>query len=333
MVNLAGFVESTPHDLFLSGGDFMQGTGISNYDDGERAMKIANIMGYDAIAAGNHEFDFDYTKLRTYGKSAPIYSLNSIYNKAVSGNGVNKAKGDQLLPGVRTKLIKGDLQVGIIALTTPDTAIKASPKYIRDIEIQNMATEAQKAVDHFESAGINLVILVGHMGDEEAAVERVSEVIKKTRGIDLVIDGHSHILYEPGKSMKNKDGEDVPLGQNGAYTRHIGKMQFDFNRKTGHIENFRNKYYDLNDLNNPETLARISNTPNAKAAAAIVEVAKTEYGKYAKKAAFTMPHALLDSLEFKAKSDLVEGSGKDTPVRSVRTFESTAGDFFADAML
>lgn len=130
----------------------------------------------------------------------------------------------------------GDTSVAFVGATTPESFTKSTPAYFQDAggnyiygfceddSGQSLYNQIQAAVDSARGAGADYVILVGHLG-ENGVTDRWSSdnIISHTRGIDAVIDGHSHETVQ-GKTVKNADGRDILLTQTGTKLKDIGKL-------------------------------------------------------------------------------------------------------------
>ena len=75
-----------------------------------------------------------------------------------------------------------------------------------------------------------LVVLISHLGWDEGELTD-QHVIANTRGIDLVLGGHSHTYFETIRYVRNLDGQEVPVDQNGKHAAFVGKMTLKFENK------------------------------------------------------------------------------------------------------
>ena len=182
--------------LLLSAGDACQGTALVNQSQGADAITFMNLAGYDAMCPGNHEFDWGVDNFKNLIKDAnfPVLAANIVYknNKSV------------VFDTKRIFTTKSGLKVGVFGLDTPETATKANPGKMKDLEfLQGDALYecAQSQVDQLKDSGCDLIIALGHLGvDEESAAtgSRSVDVASHVTGIDLFIDGHSHTAMEHG---------------------------------------------------------------------------------------------------------------------------------------
>ncbi|ATJ83594.1 bifunctional UDP-sugar hydrolase/5'-nucleotidase UshA [Halomonas beimenensis] len=172
--------------LLLSGGDINTGVPESDLLDAEPDFKGMNLLGYDAMAVGNHEFDNPLAVLRRQEAWAdfPLLSAN-IYRRST---------GQRLFPAYELFELEG-LEVAVLGLTTDDTAVIGNPEYLADIEFRDPVEEAAKLVPELRERA-DLVIAVTHMGhyaDARHGANAPGDVTlaRRVPGIDLVVGGHS----------------------------------------------------------------------------------------------------------------------------------------------
>ncbi len=220
-------LQDTPYVTLVDAGDAVQGAPIGTISDGGYIIEIMNKVGYDFAIPGNHEYDYGMGRFMELAGQ-----LNCGYT---SCNFMNLAAGTTVFEPYRM-FTYGDTRVAFVGATTPESFTKSTPAYFQDSQGnyiygfcedesgQGLYNQIQATVDAAKGAGADYVILVGHLG-ENGTTDRWSSdnIVKNTRGIDAVIDGHSHETV-PGKTVKNADGKDVPLTQTGTKLKNIGKL-------------------------------------------------------------------------------------------------------------
>lgn len=212
--------------LLLDAGDVFSGTLYFNQYNGLADLYFMNLMKYDAMVFGNHEFDKGPKVLAEFVKEAKFPfvnsnvdvsaepALNSLTHKEIGAPG----EAGQIYPAL-IKEIHGE-KVGIIGLTTPETAVLASPG--ENIKFQYEVEAAQKQVDALKAAGVNKIIALTHLGYSED--EKLAESVK---GLDVIVGGHSHTkLAEP--VVYNKDTEPTLIVQTGEYNANLGQLDVTF---------------------------------------------------------------------------------------------------------
>lgn len=172
--------------LLLDAGDAIQGAPLVGLSQGETAIEFMNAAGYDAMALGNHEFDYGQAQLAKLAESAAFPML------AANVMGADDAPA---YPAQAIFTLNG-CKVGVFGLAAPETAIKAHPKQVAGLTFRNggaLYETAQAQVQELRDAGCELVVCLGHLGtDAESEPNRSLDVLAHVTGIDLFLDGHSH---------------------------------------------------------------------------------------------------------------------------------------------
>ena len=212
--------------LLLDAGDVSQGRPIVNLSKGGNAFAFMNAVGYDAMCPGNHEFDWGVDQMLQNAATAefPILCANMLRTS------------DKTLYFEPYHIFEtGGYRVGVIGLDTPETLTKANPDLMKNVTFLmdgDLFACVQQYVDEVKAKGCDLVVVLGHMGvDDESTGNRSLDVIANTTGIDLFIDGHSHVLLNEKVQQKHEEGaENVPttlLVSAGCYGHAIGEVVFD----------------------------------------------------------------------------------------------------------
>ena len=207
--------------LVLDAGDFSQGDTSVSLSEGATAIELMNMAGYDAVALGNHEFDYGFEALKKNMESAqfPVLAANVKYN------------GELAFDDAAVFTTPGGTKIGVFGLDTPETATKAHPGKIAGVTFASGEEMYQIAQDMAtmlrEDEGCNYVICIGHLGiDDETATtaNRSIDLLGKVTGIDVFIDGHSHSTEEEIVEKTNADrkvGETI-LTSTGTKLENIG---------------------------------------------------------------------------------------------------------------
>ena len=139
----------------------------------------------------------------------------------------------------------GDLKIGFVGAVTPDAYTKSTIKdilneagepmydFLADETGQRLCVGLQKAIDETRQAGADYVILVSHLGNNDSITEqfRTDAVVGKLRGLDLIIDGHSHETYN--RTVTDGENRQVPIAQTGSNMKAIGQTKI---YKDGRLE-------------------------------------------------------------------------------------------------
>ncbi|MGL4971754.1 MAG: 5'-nucleotidase C-terminal domain-containing protein, partial [Culicoidibacterales bacterium] len=211
VAKLKTFVDQTQPDLLFDAGDALQGLPLSNESQGMMMLEAMNAIGYDAMAVGNHEFDFGYAQAQTYVNEANFPILAS--------NILDKIKNESAFEQTTMFELYG-IQVGVVGVATPETAEKTHPDNVVDVTFQDPYTTTQAAVDQLEADGADIIIALSHLGLDDSSTERADLLAEQVEGLDLIIDGHSHTkLTEP--LVVNG----TPIVQTGEYLNNVGVIE------------------------------------------------------------------------------------------------------------
>lgn len=202
-----GYMEAEG-SLVLDAGDTLHGTSFATLDLGESVAKVINAVGYDAMAPGNHDFNYGQDQLTTLGELANVELL--------AGN--VKDINDELKYGdIFVKEIEG-VKVGVLGLATPETAYKTNPTNVEGLSFgteEEIIAETKAMVQALNDLGVDIVIGLMHMGIDADSLVKSTTIAEQVDGIDLIIDGHSHseleeytvvngtILTSTGEHFKN----------------------------------------------------------------------------------------------------------------------------------
>lgn len=207
----------TNNYILVDGGDQFQGTLFYTYYKGMLAAEMMNLMGYDGMTVGNHEFDDGPEVLRGFMDAVEFPILMS--NADVSGEPL---LADALMKS--TVIERGGEKLGLIGLTPQDTHELASPG--DNIIFTDPSDAVQGEVDKLTEMGVNKIIVLSHSG--YVVDQRVAE---NTTGVDVIVGGHSNTL------LGDMDGaagayptvvNGVQIVQAYAYGKFLGELNVTF---------------------------------------------------------------------------------------------------------
>lgn len=225
--------------LLLSGGDVNTGVPESDMQDAEPDFRGMNLIGYDAMAVGNHEFDKPLSVLRQQQKWAkfPLLSAN-IYQKS---------SGKRLFQPYALFKRMG-LKIAVLGLTTDDTAKIGNPRYLTDIEFRRPASEAKAVVEQLRAEeNPDVIIAATHMGhypdgqhgtNAPGDVEMAREL--PVGYLDLIVGGHSQNPvcmtsanmrehhYVPGMPCAPDRQNNTWIVQAHEWGKYVGRADFTF---------------------------------------------------------------------------------------------------------
>ncbi|WP_193158734.1 bifunctional UDP-sugar hydrolase/5'-nucleotidase UshA [Serratia marcescens] len=225
--------------LLLSGGDINTGVPESDLQDAEPDFRGMNLVGYDAMAIGNHEFDNPLSVLRQQEKWAtfPLLSAN-IYQKST---GRRLFKPYALFD-------KQGIKIAVIGLTTDDTAKMGNPEYFTDIEFRVPAPEAKRVVEQLrKDEKPDVIIAATHMGhyDNGEHGSNAPGDVEMARSLpagylDMIVGGHSQdpvcmagdnrkqVDYVPGTPCSPDRQNGTWIVQAHEWGKYVGRADFEF---------------------------------------------------------------------------------------------------------
>lgn len=225
--------------LLLSGGDINTGVPESDLQDAEPDFRGMNLIGYDAMAVGNHEFDNPLTVLRQQEKWAKFPFL--------SANIYQKSTGDRLFKPWAI-FTRQDIKIAVIGLTTDDTAKIGNPEYFTDIEFRKPAEEAKVVIQELNmNEKPDVIIATTHMGhydngDHGSNAPGDVEMARSlpAGSLEMIVGGHSQdpvcmasenkkqVNYVPGTPCAPDKQNGIWIVQAHEWGKYVGRADFEF---------------------------------------------------------------------------------------------------------
>jgi 2',3'-cyclic-nucleotide 2'-phosphodiesterase/3'-nucleotidase/5'-nucleotidase len=200
--------------LLLDAGDVFTGTLYFTKFEGAKDAELMNLVQYDTMALGNHEFDKSSAVLANFMKKVnfPLLSANLDFSKDAD---LNKVPGKHL-PYMIKKF--NGFQVGIFGLTTESFRETSSPS--DEIAIRSTIESAKQTVATLRAAGVDKIIALTHIGLYEDM-----ELAKQVPEIDVIVGGHTHDKLDAPRKWNN-----TLIVQAGQYGEHLGLLTLSFDR-------------------------------------------------------------------------------------------------------
>lgn len=192
--------------LVLDAGDTLHGQTILSISEGESMVEIMNLIGYDAMAAGNHDFNYGQDRL---------LELEGLANFPILAANVLKADGTPLLTPYIIKELAG-VKVAIFGLATPETLYKTHPDNVQGLTFKDPVATAGEMVKELKDKA-DVIIALSHLGLDEGSEVKSSDIAAQVKGIDIIIDGHSHTVIDGGMKVNN-----TTITQAGEYAKYVG---------------------------------------------------------------------------------------------------------------
>ncbi|MCQ2513317.1 MAG: bifunctional metallophosphatase/5'-nucleotidase [Lachnospiraceae bacterium] len=230
MKEFADEIESGGGEVILvDAGDFSQGNSYASFDKGESVIELMNMVGYDVVTVGNHEFD--------YGSNRMMEIINELSAETVS---INILIDDIQVFDSSAIIELNGMKIGFIGVETPEALTKSNPSKNPGLSIvqgdelySKINTEAEK----LKASGASLVICITHLGVDVGSVPNRSEDLwANVQNVDFIIDAHSHT-----EMTKGENGE--PIQSTGTKFANIGIIEID--KDTSKITN--NYLYKITD--------------------------------------------------------------------------------------
>ena len=211
----------TPGLLLIDSGDFSQGSPYYNFYKGEVEVELMNRMGYDVATIGNHEFDFGLENMARIFRMAkfPIVCANYDF----TGTPVEG------LVKPYTIIKRNGLKIGVFGLSPQPKGLVDTTKFVGVKYLDPVETARRMAALLKTKKKCDVVICVSHLGwENEELTDQM--LVPATRDIDIVLGGHSHTYMKTLQYVKNVDGKDVPVDQNGKHGIWIGRIVLDLEK-------------------------------------------------------------------------------------------------------
>jgi len=249
--------------LFLNAGDSISGTPVSTLFEGIPIFEVMNMMGYDAAALGNHEFDHGFRQIEKFRDIAnyPLLSIN-----AYSPNGELLADAPLLVKDI------AGIKVAIIGVITEQTPRMIIPLGNEDIYFADPKEAVESAVSGL-CGKVDVMIVLSHVGHEEELV-----LARETNCIDVIVGGHSHTVVDPGVMV----GQTLVV-QAGKYGSHVGIIELNVDTKTNKMLSVKSELIPAKELPGPapEVAAAVKAWTDRVAGQVDYEIAKVsrDYSK------------------------------------------------------
>lgn len=206
------------HVLLLSGGDINTGVPESDLQDAIPDFKGMNMLGYDAMAVGNHEFDNSREVLMMQEELAEFPFL--------SANIIDKTTGKPLFDPYTIFDLDG-LRIAVLGLTTDDTPRATMPENLEGLNFKKPVDVAQKLMPELEEKA-DIIIATTHMGHYANGHHGVNApgdvtLAREVDGIDLIVGGHSQDpLFQPDRQ------NNTWIVQAHEWGKYVGRADFEY---------------------------------------------------------------------------------------------------------
>lgn len=229
---LKAYKEHVSADALFDAGDASQGLPVNNVTKGRAMGELMEAIGFNAMAVGNHEFDFSLDSV--LGKEDGFFTASpsikklgtNVYYSPDSKTGV---PNDPVFETSITMDLDG-VKVSVYGLSTPETKVKADPRHSEGIDFRDPIPALKEEVKKDMHKDSEYHIVIGHLGTDLETKEAwrmttVAEALQKDPDFNqekyIVIDGHSHTAYLEGLRF----GDNVIYGQTGGTLGSLGEIR------------------------------------------------------------------------------------------------------------
>ena len=201
-----------PATFWFDAGDTFHGMPMITISRGENLVPLLNEAGLDAMTAGNHDFNYGSAQLEKLAKKLKFPLLDA--------NVVRKSNGKPVFKPYKIFNVNG-IKIGVFGLSTPETAYKTNPNNVTTVEFLNPVTASKKIIKELRPK-CDVLIAVTHLGVDASSEFTSERLARETKGIDLIVDGHSHTTLVDGMLVN-----DTLIVQTGYYEHHLGRVTID----------------------------------------------------------------------------------------------------------
>ncbi|MFI1567375.1 bifunctional metallophosphatase/5'-nucleotidase [Streptomyces sp. NPDC020490] len=293
LVNQVREEKGRRNTLLLDAGDTIQGTPLTYYyakvdpitAEGGPVHPMAqamNAIGYDAVALGNHEFNYGIETLRKFEQQCrfPLLGANAVDAKTLRPAFPPYFMKTFRVPGLPP------VRVAVLGLTNPGIAIWDKAYVQGKLEFQGLEEQAAKWVPKLRSMGADVVVVSAHSGtsgtssygDQVPYVENAAaNVAKQVPGIDAILVGHAHVEIPELKVVNEKTGRTVVLSEPLCYAERLTLFDVElvFNRGRWEVESVAASLRNSNTVADDPEITKLLTDEHAKVVAYVNQVVGT----------------------------------------------------------
>lgn len=190
--------------------------------------RVDNLIGYDAVNIGNHEFNYGLDTLRRFAADldSPLLGANVI--DRATGKPLTEATTllDRTVGGHHVK-------VGVVGVTTPGSLVWDKANIAGKVDITDPVEATSEQASRLRAQGADVVVVLAHTGLDQDGVEPIvnglpensaTSIARKATGIDLVIDGHTHQDI-PSTVVDGASGNKVLISQPNFWARSVSDVR------------------------------------------------------------------------------------------------------------
>jgi 5'-nucleotidase/UDP-sugar diphosphatase len=214
--------------LLFDAGDFLGGGPFAwlALNGSAAELAIMQEIGYDAVAIGNHEYDYGPGVLAQYLLQAgypEAHQETLVLASNTKAPSDHPLAAQSLYRNTGMFELENGLKVGVFGLIGKDAVLMIGEA--EDVQFLDQHETARHAVDELKEQGADVIVAISHSG-----VDEDRELAREVPGIDVIVGGHSHTtLYEPVLEC------DTIIVQAGSLGVYLGQLELAYNPDTGKI--------------------------------------------------------------------------------------------------
>ena len=210
-------------DLTVDAGDIFHGQSFATIETGGSIAELMAAVGFDAIAPGNHDFNYGSSRLLELGTRANTKILGN--NVVDSESGEAFFADDYLIKEIA---VDGEIiKIGVFGLISPDIYGDTAPVNVAGLTFgtrESVITTAQQSVAALDAQGCDLIVALTHIGDSDnGTLMRSDAIAQGAPGIDVMVDGHTH-------DVENREVNGTLIVQTGYYSSAVGEVEITLNK-------------------------------------------------------------------------------------------------------
>ncbi len=256
--------ETEPNAFLFDSGDIFTGA-LAKLTEGRLAFELMATMGYDAMAIGNHEFEYGHEVFAWQKNRAsfPVLGANLFYRGT-----------DHPYAQAHTVIERNGVRIAVIGIMGTDAVSAIIPSFIAPLDVRDPAPLVQESVDELRD-DVDLVVLLTHQGktapmqtdaESDPRLQRDIDadiaLAGAVQGVDVLFAGHAD-AGTPEPVVHPQTG--TIIMQTYGQATHLGYLQLELDGVTGSIETFSGRLVpvDSDGLQpDPRIMAKLVNYRN-----------------------------------------------------------------------
>lgn len=239
---LATYIRQQEADLVVDAGDLLHGQAFATLEQGGSIAELVKAVGYDVITPGNHDWNYGKDRLKELASLSGAVML--------AGNVTQDSSNFFGNDGTFTKTVDG-IKIGVLGVFDPDVKTATAPRNVEGLTFADDAETATKLAQKLREDGCDIVIALSHQLYCE-------DFISRTKGIDVLIAGHEHMVLD--NYYPDANGKEVKVVETGYYFQNVGCLSITYDPNEGKIVSMEEQLLSAQDaegLDSDETITKL----------------------------------------------------------------------------